>query len=97
MFKHKHNMPFKTLTITEEAYNKIKMLKEKSESFTELFLRLSDEKINVAERFLGSVRCTPAEASAWRKRVRENRKKLNESWLERQKKLDKRKKELGMI
>jgi predicted CopG family antitoxin len=35
-------MGFKTLTISDEAYRKLKRLKEKSESFTQVILRLSE-------------------------------------------------------
>jgi predicted CopG family antitoxin len=97
MFKHKRNMPFKTLTITEEAYKKIKMLKEENESFTDLFLRLSHEKMRGVDRFLGTAKCSPEEVKTWKKRTKEFRDSYNASSLRREKRLMKRKKELGMI
>jgi predicted CopG family antitoxin len=35
-------MGFKTLTISDEAYRELQRLKEKSESFTQVILRLSE-------------------------------------------------------
>jgi predicted CopG family antitoxin len=40
MFKHKHGMVSKTITITEDAYKAIVKLKREGESFSKLFLRL---------------------------------------------------------
>lgn len=40
-------MGFKTLTITDEAYNKLRRLKAEGESFTDVVLRLSEGRCNV--------------------------------------------------
>ena len=45
-------MATKTITITEEAYDFLKKLKQKDESFTHLFTRLAKEK-GVAEKYFG--------------------------------------------
>ncbi len=37
-------MAVKTITITEDAYNAISRIKEKNESFSELFLRIAKRK-----------------------------------------------------
>lgn len=41
MFKHKHIMTSKTITVREEAYIALKSLKLKDESFSETILRIS--------------------------------------------------------
>lgn len=46
-------MTVKTITITENAYEKIKRLKREGESFSELFLRLSAEKRSTAHSIYG--------------------------------------------
>lgn len=53
MFKHRYIMTVKTITITENAYEKIKRLKRENESFSELFLRLSGEKRSTARSMYG--------------------------------------------
>lgn len=54
MFKHKHDMALKTLTITKEAYNEINSLKKNNESFSELFKRIKKERrANNIDRFFG--------------------------------------------
>jgi len=40
-------MGFKTLTISDEAYNKLRRLKAEGESFTDVVLRLSEGRGNV--------------------------------------------------
>ena len=49
MFKHKQAMTVKTITITEEAYENIKKLKTKDESFSKLFNRISKKKYKVKD------------------------------------------------
>lgn len=46
-------MTVKTITITENAYEKIKRLKRENESFSELFLRLSGEKRSTGRSIYG--------------------------------------------
>jgi len=48
-------MGFKTLTISEEAYRKLRKLKERDESFTEVILRLSEGRGDIL-RHAGSWR-----------------------------------------
>lgn len=40
-------MGFKTLTISEEAYRKLRRLKAEGESFTDVVLRLSEGRANI--------------------------------------------------
>ena len=46
------NMTTKTITITEDAYNSLKVLKREYESFSHFFVRLSKEH-SVADKFFG--------------------------------------------
>ncbi|MGQ9470053.1 MAG: antitoxin VapB family protein [Nitrososphaerales archaeon] len=41
------SMGFKTITISDEAYKRLKRLKGKKESFTDIILRLSEGKGNI--------------------------------------------------
>ncbi len=40
-------MAFKTITISEEAYEKLRRLKEKDESFTDVILKLNENRGNI--------------------------------------------------
>ncbi|MEK6867489.1 MAG: antitoxin VapB family protein [Nanoarchaeota archaeon] len=44
-------MAVKTLTITEEVYNSLSVLKQQNESFSQLFLRLSKGKARLSLAF----------------------------------------------
>jgi len=76
-------MPTRTISITEEAYERLKMQKEKNESFTDVINRisgkrsilelagiLSDEEVNKMEDFIKKSRL------ASRKRMDDIMKKL---------------------
>ena len=89
MFKHKHNMTTKTITITEDAYNKIKHLKHENESFSKLFTRLTKEKHGNIDRFFGILKAKPAEIEKRRKHIVDIRNELSRDFEERIKKLRK--------
>jgi len=89
-------MAVKTLTITEQAYNRIKSMKEGDESFSELFLRITSGNINVAKRFFGAARLSEEDIKKWRNTVTENRRLDNEIDIKKQKSLQKRIKELNL-
>lgn len=55
-------MGFKTLTISDEAYRKLRTLKEKSESFTQVILRLSEGRGNILRHAGGWKDMTDKEA-----------------------------------
>ncbi len=55
-------MGFKTLTISDEAYRKLRTLKEKSESFTQVILRLSEGRGNILRHAGGWKGMTDKEA-----------------------------------
>jgi len=46
-------MGFKTLTIKESVYKKLLLMKEKNESFSDLFERLSNSNIEVLKKLRG--------------------------------------------
>lgn len=89
-------MVVKTLTVTEDSYNKMKRLKKEDESFSDLFNRIADEKLNVASRFLGIVKLTQREMEEWRKDTVKNKKLSFIVDAQKQTKLEKRMRELGM-
>lgn len=89
-------MAIKTVTITEQAYNKIKRLKKENESFSDLFTRIAEEKLNVASRFLGLAKLSEKELNEWRKNLAENKRAFSFDFEKSQRKLQKRMRELGI-
>lgn len=89
-------MVVKTVTITEESYNKLKRLKRESESFSDLFNRIADERLNVASRFRGIVKMSSQEVNEWRKSLAESKKLFSFDATKKQQKLEKRMRVLGM-
>jgi len=77
-------MVIKTITITEDAYESIKKLKDTDESFSKLFLRLSKRKTKVKD-LLGAMKINDEEAKAMKRRIAEYKKKTSEDILERRK------------
>ena len=75
-------MPFKTITVTDEAYNAIKRLKRNDESFSELFNRISPKVLTVNEMF-GSWKISDAEFVKLKKTIAANRKQLDKESEER--------------
>lgn len=55
-------MGFKTLTISDEAYRKLQRLKERSESFTQVILRLSEGRGDIVRHAGGWKDMTDREA-----------------------------------
>ena len=90
------DMVVKTLTITEGSYNKLKRLKRENESFSELFNRIADEKLNVASRFRGLIKMSEKEVNEWRKNLAENKKLFSEIEQKKQRKLEARMRVLGI-
>lgn len=48
-------MTIKSLTITEDAYTALKTVKHGDESFSEVILRLSREKIGLTAKYFGAL------------------------------------------
>src|SRR3989338_7011893 len=90
------HMVVKTVTITEGSYNKLKRLKRESESFSDLFNRLADERLNIASRFRGIIKMSSQEIDEWRKNLAINKKVFSGEAIKKQKRLEARMRELGM-
>lgn len=87
MFKHKHNMGFKTLTIKEEVYEKLMKAKGKEESFSDFLERtVSKEKPDLM-KFYGAWKMSKEEAEKVKKTIREYREVTNKRFHERVKKV----------
>jgi predicted CopG family antitoxin len=67
-------MVTKTITITEKAYNSVKRLKSKDESFSDLFLRMGRGK-GILEKYAGIL---SGDVKEHRKKITSVRKKMSE-------------------
>jgi len=59
-------MAIKSLTITEHAYNALKAVKCGDESFSDVIIRLSKEKVGAAAKFVGALKISDKEYDDWR-------------------------------
>ncbi len=75
-------MAIKTITITEDAYNCVSRLKHENESFSKLFLRLGERKLQVKD-LIGAIKITEKEAKEWQEQIGESRENLNKDMGER--------------
>ncbi len=75
-------MTVKTLTITTDAYNSIKNMKNPGESFSQLFLRISKKKMKVKD-LIGAVKLSDEEYRALKKHTKKLRKKASKDMEER--------------
>lgn len=78
-------MVIKSLTITEDAYNALKTIKCGDESFSDVILRLSKQKIGTAAKFAGALNMSEKEAKAWKQQVHKRREQANTEILQRSK------------
>ena len=78
-------MVIKSLTITEDAYNALKTLKYDSESFSDVILRLSKEKIGLAAKFFGKLKISNKESKEWESRLKKRREEIQREFNERSK------------
>ncbi len=83
-------MVIKTITITEDAYNKIKRLKQDNESFSELFTRISYEKRKPISSLLGVLKTTDKEMEKRRERFKKIREETSRALEERMARLKRR-------
>lgn len=67
-------MATKTITITEEAYNLLKNMKEDKESFTDAIVKVA--KKDSLSRLVGVL--SHEEAEKMRKHIKDSRKRMNE-------------------
>ncbi|MBS3175614.1 hypothetical protein J4457_00050 [Candidatus Woesearchaeota archaeon] len=74
-------MSIKTITVTEEAYEVIKGMKQEEESFSELFKRIGKQPARIKDIF-GAMKQESKEAEALKKRIKsmkeESRKDMGE-------------------
>ncbi|MBS3128212.1 antitoxin VapB family protein [Candidatus Woesearchaeota archaeon] len=77
-------MVIKSLTITEHAYEALKTLKMGHESFSDVILRLSTEKVGSAAKFFGAV--SSFEGKKLQQQVKSRRMSLEKEFLQRAKK-----------
>lgn len=87
MFKHKHNMGFKTITIKESVYKDLLKVKKRGESFSELFERLAKPKKTDLTRFYGAWKMSNKEAERITKAIRDYRKSFDKSFEIRMKRM----------
>lgn len=80
-------MTIKSLTITEDAYEALKMLKYGNESFSEVILRMSKEKVGLSAKFCGAVKITREAERDWRVSIRKRREELNKEFEKRGRKI----------
>lgn len=85
----------KTITVTEDAYQNIKLLKKEAESFSDLFNRIAAEKRNMVKEYFGVLKSTPEELRQRRKSIKAVRESIGEDGMARVRRLDARRKELG--
>lgn len=76
-------MAIKSLTITEDAYEALKLSKHGDESFSDAVLRLSNEKIGLAARFRGALKGT--DTKSFSERIKTRRKTIDNEFSERSK------------
>ncbi len=82
-------MVVKTLTITEEAYHRLKQQKDANESFSQEILRLVP-KTTTADDFFGICSGTEEEAKQYRRKIKKIRKELSKNIEERIKRVSAR-------
>ncbi len=80
-------MVIKSLTITEEAYNALKTMKHGDESFSEVIVRLSQEKIGLTAKFFGALKMSDREAKEVEQKIRLRRKNIETEFALRTKKI----------
>ena len=75
-------MTTKTITITEEAYTVVKRLKNENESFSQLFLRLAENKTQI-KNIIGLLKQLPDEGAAFAERVKNTREQMSKDMEEK--------------
>ena len=76
-------MAIKSLTITEEAYDALKILKHDDESFSEVILRLSKEKIGKASRFFGTLKINESAVKELESNIKKRRSEIEKEFSKR--------------
>ncbi len=82
-------MVVKTITVTENAYQRLKSQKQGNESFSEVILR-AFPKMATADDFFGICRGTEEEAAKFQRRIKTIRKETSKNIEERVKRVSAR-------
>lgn len=80
-------MAVKSLTITEEAYNRLKAMKLGNESFSKAIIRISQNKVGAAAKFFGMWKDDPEAVEELKRRTKEHRTIIDKEFRERQKRI----------
>lgn len=80
-------MVVKTITVTEDAYKALKMVKRDSESFSDTIKRIVNDKKTDISKFFGIL--SKEEGDELAKAIKENRKRFDRDAREREKFLEK--------
>jgi len=67
-------MGFKTITLSEDAYNRLKALKRENESFSDVILHLIEEKPDIVKEAWGAWDDIPQE------KIEQAKRELNSIW-----------------
>ena len=78
-------MVIKSLTITEDAYETLKRIKYTSESFSDVILRIGKSNAFVLDKYFGILKGTEKEAEGLKKKIREERNKVDLEFSNKQK------------
>jgi predicted CopG family antitoxin len=84
------DMAIKSLTITEEAYKALKQLKHGKESFSQVILRVSRDKVGATAKFLGCLKMSEKEYQDMKKRIRERRMEIEREARQRNKNIQRK-------
>ncbi|MBI3033263.1 antitoxin VapB family protein [Candidatus Woesearchaeota archaeon] len=79
-------MVIKSLTITEDAYNALKTIKSVDESFSDVILRVSTNKIGAAAKFAGVFKMNDTEVKQWKQQIEKRRSEINHEFIGRSRK-----------
>ena len=80
-------MAVKTLTVTEKAYNLLRMLKYGDESFSDLILRIAEAKKGNVIKFYGALNLSYKEKEDRIKRIKKGRDEIDKEMSMRIKKI----------
>lgn len=78
MFKRTCTMVVKTLTVKEKAYDALYGLKKENESFSDVILRLAEEKKGNIAPFFGCLADSKKSATEWKRDIYARRKEVDE-------------------
>jgi len=78
-------MTIKSLTITEMAYDALKRLKHGDESFSDVIVRVSSERVGAAARYCGALKQSSEDLQKWKSAVKSRRAELDKELVARAK------------